>query len=427
MALVQLSCPLCGGWFQIDDAYAGMQVACPHCQNSVLIPAQLSAGTPGEEVVGMAAPAEEEVGWSPGIDFPAIDLPPELPGESASVEFPDGPPASGVDFPPELLPPDPLPESPPADTKPVKPAPVPVRPAPAASASQTAAPARAPKKAPRPVVRKPAGNVQSDAPQPAVKRETSERRPTPATKAPEAKSSGVKTPAAKTPAAKPTAKASEVARASAATSGDSKPSSKSGEVQAPGKGSEVKPAVKRPPQSPRSKAASASSTGASPAVKPSATVKPPVPKKVAAAAEQSSREAATTSAPAVAATPQRPELRKAPRAELLLPLPAAPAANGAARTYPQPHAPIPLPEFDESALPENPDQARFDKLFDPEQAAILKLKEPTAKIIQADGEEIQLRKLTPEERAARRLKYNIIFVAATALILAIILIVSLKF
>src|SRR5262245_1071625 len=38
MSLVHLACPRCGGPFQADTAYAGGQVACPHCQGAVTIP-----------------------------------------------------------------------------------------------------------------------------------------------------------------------------------------------------------------------------------------------------------------------------------------------------------------------------------------------------------------------------------------------------
>jgi hypothetical protein len=77
-------------------------------------------------------------------------------------------------------------------------------------------------------------------------------------------------------------------------------------------------------------------------------------------------------------------------------------------------------------LPENPDPAHYAALFDPEKAALLRLKDPTTKVIQAGGEAIELRRLTPEEKAARRRMYNLIVVGFAALVLALVLGVSLS-
>jgi hypothetical protein len=38
MELAQLACPLCDGVFQVDIAWQGTQVACPHCEQAVTVP-----------------------------------------------------------------------------------------------------------------------------------------------------------------------------------------------------------------------------------------------------------------------------------------------------------------------------------------------------------------------------------------------------
>lgn len=56
----------------------------------------------------------------------------------------------------------------------------------------------------------------------------------------------------------------------------------------------------------------------------------------------------------------------------------------------------------------------------------LTLKEPSKKIIRVGGEEIELRVLSPEEKARRRLKKNIIMVTAAAIIIGLALAIMLN-
>jgi len=47
MAAVQFNCPHCQGMYQVDSSLAGMQVSCPHCQQVATLPASLeSSGSP---------------------------------------------------------------------------------------------------------------------------------------------------------------------------------------------------------------------------------------------------------------------------------------------------------------------------------------------------------------------------------------------
>lgn len=66
MAIQQLSCPHCGGVFQVDTAYAGQQASCPHCQGGVMIPADpgVAPSQPMDYSAGMAA-APGQYGYAP--------------------------------------------------------------------------------------------------------------------------------------------------------------------------------------------------------------------------------------------------------------------------------------------------------------------------------------------------------------------------
>ncbi len=156
------------------------------------------------------------------------------------------------------------------------------------------------------------------------------------------------------------------------------------------------------------------------------TAPAPVEKEPASEMPSPVRSSAPSPASPPAAERKRPLLRDTSTADALLPPSALAGMNGAARAVPLPMAPVPLPEFDQRSLPENPDQTRLDALFDPEQAALLRLKDPTTKVIQAGDEVIELRRLSPEERAARRRKYNLIMVATMAVIVAIVLLIGLN-
>jgi hypothetical protein len=88
------------------------------------------------------------------------------------------------------------------------------------------------------------------------------------------------------------------------------------------------------------------------------------------------------------------------------------------------HEPAPLPSMEEVPLPTMREQA-VD--VNPEHADAVALKEPEKKkIITKDGEEIELRRLSPEEKAARRRKQNIVMVLVTGIILCIALVIMLN-
>jgi hypothetical protein len=343
MALVQLSCPLCGGWFQVEEQHAGMQVACPHCQGAVLIPSDVGGTEPEPPGFGYAPPAFEpppqEFSWRP--PGPSPEPPPSgsWPSEPPAPNSPYGPPASGElptgSLPTGSLPTGSLPTGGAAPSMPVEPEP-PARQTPSQKSAV---------KTPRPAPRK------ANGPRPAVKKKEADKAD---------------------PAPRPSA-AAEKPRSAPQANGESKP---------------------EPSPAPRPSAGSSSVAEAPPRPKP--------------AAKQTSRKQS-----AVADA----------KGQALLPPPAVAIADG---TPPWPQTPAPLPEFDESLLPENPDQAYYDALFDPEKAALLRLKDPTTKVIHAGDETIELRRLTPEEKAARRRMYNLVMVGFAALVLAFVIGVSLS-
>ena len=99
-SLTQLGCPVCGGAFQVSPEMAGQQVACPHCQNAVTIPLDLFGGmqTPGFTPQSVPSPSFEMP--QHGMQF--IGLPP---GMTSSPEIPTGV-AAPQSFAPPYGPPD---------------------------------------------------------------------------------------------------------------------------------------------------------------------------------------------------------------------------------------------------------------------------------------------------------------------------------
>lgn len=358
MALVQLSCPLCGGWFQVEDQYAGMQVACPHCQGAVLIPAELGGfgpSGPAPPSFGHAPPFEppQEFSWRPpGESLPTGSLPTGAwPSEPPGFDPSPGPPV-GQELPTGGLPTGSLPMG---GAAPAGPEPL----ARQTPAHQTPPQKSAGGKTPRPAPRK------ANGPRPAVKKAGGKPAPAPQ-------------PAAARPAAKPKPETAQKATAAEKPRPAPQPNGE-----------------KRGEPSPAPRVSSA-------------------PQPVSS----SSAEAAPQPNPADHKQPATADVKGES-----LPPPVAASADG---KPPWPQAPAPLPEFDEALLPENPDQAYYDALFDPEKAALLRLKDPTTKVIHAGGEAIELRRLTPEEKAARRRMYNLVMVGFAALVLAVVIGISLS-
>jgi hypothetical protein len=94
MAVVQLHCPLCQGAFQVDDSAAGQNVNCPLCQGVVTIPAFDPAG----RGVGFGPPVEHAMyppGFAPGASTfapaPSFGLPPSAGGPEHSLLPPSAP------------------------------------------------------------------------------------------------------------------------------------------------------------------------------------------------------------------------------------------------------------------------------------------------------------------------------------------------
>lgn len=79
MELAELACPLCDGVFQVEVAWQGTQVACPHCEQAVTVPALATA--PPEEppqidvepAAPQTAPPADDVRTAPP------DVPPDVP------------------------------------------------------------------------------------------------------------------------------------------------------------------------------------------------------------------------------------------------------------------------------------------------------------------------------------------------------------
>lgn len=84
MDLAQLACPLCGGAFQVDTAWQGQQVACPHCEQAVTVPPLPPASAPGSE------PPDPQLAESqlPELQLPVIRTEPEKPAEPARAAQP---------------------------------------------------------------------------------------------------------------------------------------------------------------------------------------------------------------------------------------------------------------------------------------------------------------------------------------------------
>ena len=69
--LPQLGCPVCGGAFQVSPQMVGQQVACPHCQNTVTIPDIFGGGYAAGMPPGIGAGPELPSSLDPPSDFTA--------------------------------------------------------------------------------------------------------------------------------------------------------------------------------------------------------------------------------------------------------------------------------------------------------------------------------------------------------------------
>ena len=126
-SLPQLGCPVCGGAFQVSPEMAGHQVACPHCQNAVSIP-DLFGGVPAPgyppppvgptqydmpqhsmQFIGMppGAPSGPEIptGYAvPSMPPPTYEAPPEfgpIPGIPVGMAVAPAPQPADDRFPPQ--------------------------------------------------------------------------------------------------------------------------------------------------------------------------------------------------------------------------------------------------------------------------------------------------------------------------------------
>ncbi|MFN0017701.1 MAG: hypothetical protein ACKVP0_05530 [Pirellulaceae bacterium] len=151
--LPQLGCPMCGGAFQVSPEMAGQQVACPHCQNAVTIPGDLFGGTPTPGFAPqLAPPVPFEV---PQQSLQFIRLPPgPMPGMAPQQEIPTG-------FAPPAMPPPAYAPPPEFGTIPGLPLGLAVAPEPQPVAPQPVGPAYPPPQ--------PTQSTSPSAPQPAVR------------------------------------------------------------------------------------------------------------------------------------------------------------------------------------------------------------------------------------------------------------------
>lgn len=366
----QLSCPACTGVFQVAPEMRGQEVLCPLCQARVTVPA-LGSNPPSVEVRPALTPEQ-----AARVPSASVYDPPNLQGiprqEPKPTPDPVGSkPDSGIDaYAPPTLPASPM--------SPVRPSSAP---------SEPAAPVEPASKAPSPF----------EPPTFPGKQAGKEESP----------GAGATNPAIFNPATvveqprklPPRPSSAEPAKESTAQPNQSSPTR-----AAPTPGA---PTETQQPQTPQTPIESKSPALPQSPSQPKSSVDPQAPVK---------RPGPAPTQPLV--DPQAPVQRQSPTTPQSLPDPQAPVPSPSA---PDPQAPVQTdaqPQQDSAvSVAEVADSAEPEPIIDPETGEPIVIHD-APKVIRQGDQIIELRRLTPEEKARRRLIKNIFVVVVCAAILA---------